>query len=165
MGERSRCPHCGSRLITWSPAQLISAAKAWAVEHGRSPRPRDWQDAAVDHPSQRTVYERFDTWDAFLDAAGLERHRTYRRWTREEITQAVYKWRFVYGRLPRATEWNRATLEYPSRAVVVNRFGSWGAGMIAAGYKPVRLHRSVEGYQRQAGATGRGRDVAGRFSA
>lgn len=155
--NRHRCQHCGSRLITWSPQQLVAAAQQWAARHGRPPRPRDWSDASVDHPSQRTVYTRFDTWEALLDAAGLTRPHSYRRWTRDEIVHAIFEWHYAHGRLPLANDWNRSSTEHPSRAQVVNRFGSWGAAIVAAGYKPIRAHRGLDGYARQAGAVTRAR--------
>jgi transcriptional regulator with XRE-family HTH domain len=73
-------------------------------------------------------------------------------WTEERIIKAIRRWEKLYGEPPAAPDWNphnarhilgdekRArrweTGEWPWFTSVVVRFGSWNAGIEAAGFKP-----------------------------
>lgn len=144
-----RCPECGAAR-TWTRRKLIAAAVRWDTEHGNPPRVTDWTAATVAHPSKRTVYMVFGSWPDFLLAAGFEPHRA--RWTREGVLQALFAWRFEHGKLPSSHQWTKAGEEHPCRYTVRALFGSWNAAVVAAGYEPAKPYRSIEGYQRQAGA-------------
>ncbi len=48
--------------------EIVSALRAWAEEHGRSPSSVDWQHGS---PSRRLIYRVWGSWAAALDAAGL----------------------------------------------------------------------------------------------
>lgn len=73
-------------------------------------------------------------------------------WTREAILAAIRQWAEQHGQPPAATDWN-ATLaryfyrperpaEYPSVDTVQREFGSWNAGIAAAGFDPTPVgHR------------------------
>jgi hypothetical protein len=68
------------------------------------------------------------------------------RWTDEAIFAAIRLWVERYGEVPYSEEWNwktgkgkdprHATGEFPSGNVVRKWFGSWEAGIRAAGFEP-----------------------------
>lgn len=156
-----RCPHCGSRYATWTPATIVAAGQAWHAEHGRPPSIADWERAAPEHPTKRPVYEHFGSWPVFIAACGLTRPE---RWSRDRVLEAFYRFRFLHGRLPRSSEWTVSTGEFPSRHTVRTHFGSWNAAVVAAGYTPQVMHRTEDGYARQAGAAVRVRSADGAFA-
>lgn len=64
-------------------------------------------------------------------------------WTRENIVEALLLWAELYGRSPRSRDWITTTMPEPARSQawpnandVVRLFGSWNAGLLAAGFKP-----------------------------
>lgn len=157
------CPTCGSRYATWTPAALVAAGRAWFEANGRNPGSEDWARATPAHPSKRTVYRHFKDWPAFLKACGLTARVP---WTRDLVILAFTRYRFEHGRMPRSADWVVAHEGYPSRYTVRNLFGSFNAGVVAAGYEPRMMRRSMQGYANQAGAVGKRRaSTTGRFSA
>jgi hypothetical protein len=75
--------------------------------------------------------------------------RLHPRWTTEQIIEAMQEWARLYGEPPRYEEWHRASPRHdparygtpgkgkrgrwPSGPTVQRRFGSWDAGLQAAG--------------------------------
>lgn len=75
-------------------------------------------------------------------------------WTRERIIAAIQEWATVYGEPPASPDWNpyHARVEFgdleraarfedangrwPSSQTVIDEFGSWNAGIAAAGFAP-----------------------------
>ncbi len=58
------------------------------------------------------------------------------RWTRDLIVYAIDLWARTHLRAPTAADWDRAGENHPSRQTVQRVFGSWNAGIAAAGYVP-----------------------------
>lgn len=56
----------------WSDQEILDALKAWADEHGRSPKWNDWQYAGEGRPTATTVWFRCGSWADALVMAGLE---------------------------------------------------------------------------------------------
>lgn len=163
-----RCPTCGAiPPRTWTPERIIDAFQAWAVKHGRQPVQRDWRRATPFSPSKTTVIAMFGSWNAGVEAAGYVALKRGGRseLTRADVLAALLRWKFQYGELPTGPDWAAMTDEWPSCGQVRRMFGSWNAGIVAAGYEPRNRFRSVEGYQRQAGMSGRRRDARGRLVA
>jgi hypothetical protein len=65
-------------------------------------------------------------------------------WTREAILFALRKWAHEYGEAPRSTDWNRASLDHPTKNTVRDEFGTWNKGVRAAGLRP--RSRGVTGH-------------------
>jgi hypothetical protein len=55
----------------WSSAAIVRALRDATRAAGRSPRSTEWFRAGPDHPCSTTVRERFGSWAAALDAAGV----------------------------------------------------------------------------------------------
>ena len=55
----------------FSRARLIELIREFNAEHGRPPRSTDWAQASERWPSAATVQNRFGTWAAALEAAGV----------------------------------------------------------------------------------------------
>lgn len=162
-----RCPTCGGRRVTWSPARIIEAAQSWAETHGAPPSASQWYAAGPNHPNNATVFNVFGSWNAMIAAAGFEPRgvggQRPVRWTREACESALFEWAFAHGRVPRARDWKVSGPDHPAEQTIRKVYGSWNAFVVAAGYEPKVKYRTVEGYARQAGAAARDRDERGRL--
>jgi hypothetical protein len=92
-------------------------------------------------PSYHVVERLFGSWNGGLIAAGLAPRqpgmpRGYTRWPAERALSALRRDAKRRGRPPSKHEWNTATTQRPSHNIVEKLFGSWGAGLIAAGLEP-----------------------------
>ena len=59
------------------------------------------------------------------------------RWNSEQVIVAIKAWAESHGgRAPAREEWKNAGPGHPCSGTVINRFGSWGAGIRAAGLTP-----------------------------
>lgn len=129
-------PH--RRYQKWDSPAIIGALQGWADIHGRSPRFSDWRDAGPYHPSSLTVRKHFGTWPEALRQANLEpTHpqavpRNY-PWTDTDIITALHDWTHTHGQPPKACQWRLATPERPCMETVRYHFGSFKAGLTAAG--------------------------------
>ena len=56
----------------WSSSAVVRALQDATLAAGRAPRSTEWFRAAPDHPCSTTVRERFGSWTAALEAAGLD---------------------------------------------------------------------------------------------
>jgi hypothetical protein len=62
-----------------------------------------------------------------------------RQWTKEAIIKAMLDWNLNHGEQPRSTQWQRATPGvHPATSTVGNVFGTWNAGIEAAGLTPMK---------------------------
>jgi hypothetical protein len=82
------------------------------------------------------VSARFGSWEAAILAAGFEPLQHH--YTREEIVAELRCDAQRRGRPPHQKEWLRPTSEGPDIGAVARTFGSWGAGLRAAGLEPAR---------------------------
>lgn len=76
----------------------------------------------------------------------------YRKWDEAAIISAMRRWEATHGRQPVSRDWLISSPDnfgYPDVTVVQNVFGSWNAGIEAAGYEPLPTgHRTPEGNER-----------------
>lgn len=57
-------------------------------------------------------------------------------WPRDRIIAAAVRFFVANGRAPTTFDWTRSTEDYPDHNVVMREFGSWSAGIRAAGLTP-----------------------------
>lgn len=135
-----RCAHCGHKQTTWTPQNIVDAARAWTAEHGEPPRQRDWTAGTPDHPAFTAVFHIFGGWRRMLNAAELpvptRSKRNDLKWTRDEIADAMLDWFFRTGSWPTTTQWRGADGTHPAERTVRDRFGSWAAAKKYAGWAP-----------------------------
>lgn len=136
-----RCPSCGHKVITWSPFEIVRAARTWTRDKGRVPTAPDWAEGMSEHPAQTTVLNMFGSWNRMLAAAGLaERGLRERRpiWTKQMVVEALLDYRMMHDRWPTWRDWakpkpaGRKSLARPSSWTVRKLFGSWKAALVYA---------------------------------
>jgi hypothetical protein len=137
------CADCIPYLALRRPSRalVVRALRRWARETGTPPRRHDWQQPGGKWereypawPSSGDVDAHFGSWPQALAAAGLRPHR--RPWTRAAIIDALQAWAAAHGRAPHHGEWHAGGLEHPPAGTVKRVFGSWSAGLRAAGLEP-----------------------------
>ena len=144
----------GAPASAWTREQVITAIQAHAAHNGgRPPSVADWPRALGEpgepgsNPPYSAVCRLFGYWGEALRAAGYEpphgRKRALsdpeRAWTKEKAIAAIQAYVEHNGRSPSAREWVRKDAEAPPRPVattVIKLFGSWSAGLRAAGFEP-----------------------------
>ncbi len=122
------------RTRYWSRDQVIRALGRWAAGHGRSPTYDDWKRAGEDHPTAGVVAKLFGSWSSGLLAAGLPIKQ--RPWDRAAIIEALQAWATEHERVPSTTDWAGAdpSGRRPAHLRVLREFGTWHAGLRAAGF-------------------------------
>jgi hypothetical protein len=60
------------------------------------------------------------------------------QWTEALIIAAIQRWAAEHGKPPVSTEWQKRGDHHPVAQTVAARFGSWTAGLRAAGFEPAR---------------------------
>jgi hypothetical protein len=114
---------------------MIQAARDHKQAHGGYPNSTAWASGTPEHPNANYVRSMFGTWAAFLGACGAEHGRTRTiYWTTERIIEAIQAWAREHGKPPAAKDWLATGVGHPSNATVRDRFGSWNAGLEAAGF-------------------------------
>src|SRR5262249_11455553 len=94
----------------WSDREIVSALRAWARNHQRSPASSDWAHATRDHPEASTVRRHYGSFEAAVRAASLPPPpRSWRRrpWSDAEIIHALRAWADEHGRPPTMLDWMR----------------------------------------------------------
>ncbi len=119
----TRCPP------RWTRARLIDLIRAYQREHKRPPHAKDITGPSG--PCRGTFARVFGSFDAALDAAGVTHPDPWHN--REAIIRALKADAKRRRRIPRSTDWQHATRSRPCSATVTARFGSWRAGLQAAG--------------------------------
>ncbi len=85
---------------------------------------------AKQRPAQRRRNERDK---AARHARGLKKVGVPKVWTRAKLIAAL---RSSPDAPPRVRDWDKATSDHPTFGAVVREFGSWNAGVRAAGFEP-----------------------------
>lgn len=126
--------------------EIVEALREWATSHdGFAPLAHDWQQAGDTHPNAVTVDRMFGTWATAVTEAGLTpRQRQPRgpgigsrppKWPSDKIIEAILSFNEKYGRAPLSMDFRKGG-EYPSETTVRLTFGSFNAGIEAAGLTP-----------------------------
>jgi hypothetical protein len=136
----------------WTEKQIVAALRRDARRRGRPPRRTDWERAGERHPSSSSVYRIFGPWSNAIAAAGLEPEGADSWWTRDRIVRALQSDAQRRGRAPTAKEWAAPVARRgawkgmprwraPHPGTVAAVFGSWSAGLRAAGLEARPAHR------------------------
>ena len=128
------------RIYTeWEDSEILGALQAWADAHGHAPRSRDWSRGGSCFPTSATVRRHFNSWRGGLIRAGLQPTvaQWRYRWDDAEIVKALRRWTACHGRPPTYSDWIRGASDRPGITTVCNHFGSWQAGLTAAGLEAV----------------------------
>ena len=113
---------------------MIGTIRGFAEEHGRPPLRKDWRVGRGAHAPDGRVVKLFGSWQQALVAAGFPpTSPEHRRWSDEEILEAIRSWQRKYGSGPRNSDWERASAEHPVRQLVQKRFGGFENARVLAG--------------------------------
>jgi hypothetical protein len=150
LGESARCVRCSTRRSNpkrWSARELLDAVAAWEQLEGRPPAQMDWRPASG---TERNRWQRefprwppasaarvvFGNWTNMMLAAG---YRPYHQsWDHQQVIDALRRMARERGRVPTKEECDASPDGYPSASTVKRRFGSFTAGLRAAGLDPGR---------------------------
>ena len=120
----------------YTDEQIIDALRADARRLGRTPTVEDWSVRDISVPGIGAVMRHFGSWNAGLRAAELSLTHEVGVWTRERVLVALRRDAARRGRTPVRHEWSKAARRRPSASTVAALFGSWNAGLRAAGLDP-----------------------------
>ena len=109
----------------WGPVRF-GGAERWEAEFP------DWPPSGA----SRVV---FGGWSQMLRAAGIQAKAP--SWAPEEILAALRAYALEFGRPPARVDLEPPPVGYPEVGTIERRFGSFSAGMRAAGMEPRRKHR------------------------
>ena len=160
--QKHRCPHCGAIPATWPRSRILEACQTWANVHGKPPTAAEWRASTPHHPSHTQVALVFDNWNTMLKEAGFgkRQYNSTSVWGRPEILEAIFKFKYEHGRLPRFRDWLEPSEEWPQPWRVQRVFGSWSGAIVAAGYEPRSTRRSKLQLRAVAGRVTRRDQVA-----
>ncbi len=116
---------------SWKPEEILAALRAYAEHFGKPPAKQELEWPPTGYPSSRTVRRHFGSFTAGLRAAGLE-PRGAKRWSKDQIIEAMREFERETDFWPRATDWTVACEDWPAAGTVYNRFGGWQAALKAA---------------------------------
>ena len=143
----TRCGQCAREQAAlaapsrWDRAGVIEALKRWTELDGCTPRSEQWLSGrhargrwAQEYPAwpaNATVVKLFGSWNRALQAARLP-IKPY-AYTDEEVLAALRADAERLGRAPTGEKWLYRPLDVPGVGAVQTHFGSWNAGLRAAG--------------------------------
>jgi hypothetical protein len=116
-----------------SRVYMIEALQALAERLGHTPLQRE-VDADEDSPCRVTYVNRFGSWHAALEAAGLPPNRPPMPYDREMLLETLRQLADRLGRAPVTRELVEHGL--PCQATYSARFGSWEAALAEIGLQP-----------------------------
>lgn len=122
----------------WNRDTILSAIETFASQHGRAPGWRDLEDPSFRLPAHSTILEHFDSIETARQQAGLTNPYAL-RWNPATITVAIQAFELANQRAPTRAQWSKSTEEHPGFRAVERCFGSWRAGVLAAGIVPARI--------------------------
>lgn len=162
--QPGRCMCCGSRKLSWSPAQIVEACQQWTTIHGGTPASKDWARSTPEYPSRTTALYVFGTWNDMLRAAGLfGREHGGHNWSKDDIANAMLDHLMAHGRFPGWHQWHFSdpSGKRPSAKTVITHFGSWNAAKKYAGWTGEREPHANAGRVRSTTCSGCDIDLDG----
>ncbi|MHB2000936.1 MAG: homing endonuclease associated repeat-containing protein [Solirubrobacteraceae bacterium] len=148
VGDGKLCSRCATRKgnpMRWSREGGIAAVRRWTRLEGQAPRNIDWRAMRLggaerweaefpDWPPASMGTLIFGGWSELLHAAGVE--VVHPSWKREQILAALRAYVEEYGGSPSKEDLEWPPTGYPSARTVRRHFGSFTAGLQAAGLQP-----------------------------
>lgn len=156
VGEAKLCHVCATRNGNpkrWSKEEVIAAVRKWVRLEGRAPTSKDWRPVRFggaarweaefgDWPPASIGRIVFGGWSKLLEAAEVGVNKP--SWTPEEILVALRAFAAEFGKSPAKQELEYPPTGYPSSRTVRRHFGSFTAGLKAAGLQPREKRWSEE---------------------
>jgi hypothetical protein len=156
VGEAKLCHVCATRNGNpkrWSKDEVIAAVRKWIRLEGRAPTSGDWRPTRFggaarweaefgDWPPASVGRIVFGGWNKLLEAAEAGVNKPC--WTPEEILAALRAYAAEFGKSPAKQELEYPPAGYPSSRTVRRHFGSFTAGLKAAGLQPREKRWSEE---------------------
>lgn len=147
----------------WDRQSITAAVQRFIERHGRPPASSNLADPDAELPSSHTVCAQFGSLASLRIELGYP--SSDRFWDREEILDALRDFGEFHGRAPSAPEWARIPGN-PHVSTVERRFGSWNAGLRAAGFdlppqvqwSKAKIISAIERHAREHGCPPRSRD-------
>lgn len=153
IGDGALCRSCTihrSNPKRWSAQELLDALAAWEDLEGRPPTTVDWRPAAKGPPNRwQREFPRwppasaprvvFGAWTTMMVAAGYPPYNS--PWEPQQVIDALQRLARQLGRAPTKEECDESPDGYPSASTVKRRFGTFTAGIRAAGLEPIGKRR------------------------
>jgi hypothetical protein len=145
VGKAKFCHACSTRRgnpMRWSEEEVVTAVHKWVRLEGKPPTSNDWrptrfggaerwEDEFPDWPPASVGRLLFGGWNRLLEAAQVGINKP--SWTQDEILVALRKYAKEFGKPPAKQELEWPPTGYPSSRTVRRHFGSFTAGLRAAG--------------------------------
>jgi len=155
VGKAKLCHVCATRNGNpkrWSKEEVIAVRK-WVRLEGRAPTSKDWRPIRFggaprweaefgEWPPASIGRIVFGGWSKLLEAAQVGVNKP--SWTPEEILVALRAYAAEFGETPAKQELEWPPAGYPSSRTVRRHFGSFTAGLKAAGLQPREKRWSEE---------------------
>ena len=156
VGDSKLCHACATRQgnpMRWSKEEVVAAARKWTRLEGKAPTSGDWRPVRFggaerweaefpEWPPASVGGLLFGGWSRLLEAAGIATNKP--SWTPEEILVALRAYAEEFGKPPAKQELEWPPSGYPSSRTVRRHFGSFTAGLRAAGLKSRKKRWSAE---------------------
>jgi hypothetical protein len=149
VGEGTLCHRCATRHGNpkrWTRQELLDAVAQWELLEGRPPTTIDWRPSTNSQPNRwehefprwppasaaRIV---FGGWTEMMQAAGYPPYNP--PWDHQHVIEALQRMANALGRAPLKEECDESPDGYPSASTIRRRFGTFTAGIRAAGLEPI----------------------------
>jgi hypothetical protein len=156
VGDSKLCHVCATRRgnpMRWSKEEVVAAAREWTSLEGKAPTSGDWRPVRFggaerwetefpEWPPASVGALLFGGWSRLLETAGVGANKP--SWTSEEILVALRAYAEEFGKPPAKQELEWPPSGYPSSRTVRRHFGSFTAGLRAAGLKSRKRRWSAE---------------------
>jgi hypothetical protein len=149
VGSGQLCHVCATRAGNprrWERDEILDAAREWSRLEGKPPTALDWRGVRAGGaprwdeefprwPPSGAIKIHFGGWNRMLEEAGLDVNHP--SWSAEEILAGLRRYRDEFGKVPSKTALEWPPKGVPSARTVRRHFGSFTAGIRAAGLEPV----------------------------